>query len=192
MYYENKSSFYIKQYGPAALIITISLVLISIGMYLGIKAIGNSNLNKANLQAETDAKLTLPEELSTLSAFTRSKEYKVSKVKENAVVQIQVNKKKYDINLIGIKAKGNDSTLLNKMEIDLKDKMVTLEFDNVKEDNGTIYGYVYLKDNFYNEKILADGAGELKAERKNINRLDVLLSAEIKARHSEKGVWKIV
>lgn len=195
MYYENKGVFYIKQYGPAVVIITVSLLLISIGVFLGIKTLGSND--KANAEEEMVSSLEqvgsiLPAELNSLSPFTRSKEYKIITVKENAIVVIQIDDEKYEINLIGVKSKNNSSELLSKMTDELKGKKVTFEFDNVKVDNKNIYGYVYLNNKFYNEQILADGVGELKAERKNINKLDILLAAEIKARHSEKGIWKIV
>lgn len=194
MYYESKSKFYIKQYGPAALIITVSLLLISIGIFLGLKAVGSKDKAKVDTQVVSKPETTessLPTELNSLSPLTRSKEYKVTSVTENTAVVIEVAGKKYEINLIGVKSKKNSSLLQTKMITDLKDKKITLEFDNVKEENSKIYGYIYLNDKFYNEQILADGVGELKAERKNINKLDVLLAAEIVARHDEKGIWKI-
>lgn len=187
MYYESKKSFYIKQYGPAAIIVVVSLILISVGVFLGFKTVGSNN--KADV--ETRVESSLPAELSGLSPFTKSKEYKVTAIKENAIVVIKVSNKKYEVNMIGVDSRGNSSDLQTKMTKELKGKKIKLEFDNVKEENNKIYGYVYLNDKFYNEQILADGAGELKAERKNINKLDVLLAAEIKSRHEGKGIWKI-
>ena len=37
MYYENKRAFYIKQYGPAAAIILLSIIVIVIGLVMGLK-----------------------------------------------------------------------------------------------------------------------------------------------------------
>lgn len=187
MYYESKSKFYFKQYGPAALIITVSLLLISIGIFLGLKAVDGKD--KATIDTHESTESNLPTELSSLSAFTRSKEYKVTAIRENAIVVIAVSNKKYEINLIGVQPKENNSELKSKMMKELKGKNVTLEFDNVKEKSNKIYAYIYLNDKFYNEQVLADGAGELKAERENINKLDVLLAAEIYARHTGKGIW---
>lgn len=192
MYYESKSKFYIKQYGPAAIIITVSLLLISIGIFLGLKTVDSKDKAKVDTQVVIKPETTessLPTELNSLSPFTRSKEYKVTSVSENTTVIIEVSGKKYEINLIGVKPKKNSSTLQTKMIEDLKDKKITLEFDNVKEENNKIYGYIYLDNKFYNEQILFDGVGELKAERKNINKLDVLLAAEMVARRESKGIW---
>ncbi len=193
MYYESKNKFYIKQYGPAIIIITVSLLLISTGIFLGTKAIDNgTDKAKVDPQVEISPEKTessLPTELSSLPQFTRSKEYKVTSVKDNAIIVIEVSNKKYEINLIGVKSKKNSSALQTKMLEELKNKKVSIEFDDVKEENNKIYGYIYLNNKFYNEQILLDGAGELKAERKNINKLDVLLAAEINARREGKGIW---
>lgn len=192
MYYESKSKFYIKQYGPAAIIITVSLLLISIGIFLGLKSVGGKDKAKVDTQVVSKPEKTessLPAELNSLSPFTRSKEYKVTSITEDSIVVIEVAGKKYEINLIGVKPKKNSSLLQTKMIEDLKGKKVTLEFDSVKEENNKIYGYIYLNNKFYNEQILFDGVGELKTERANINKLDVLLAAEIVARHESKGIW---
>jgi putative Mg2+ transporter-C (MgtC) family protein len=39
MYYENKRSFYIKQYGPAAAVVVIALALIVTGVVIGFRSI---------------------------------------------------------------------------------------------------------------------------------------------------------
>ena len=43
MYYDNKSTFYIKQYGPAAFTIALSLVLVVGGLYIYLSSNKNNN-----------------------------------------------------------------------------------------------------------------------------------------------------
>ncbi len=190
MYYENKSAFYIKQYGPIALIITVAVLLISMGIFFGIQSFGNKDKAVVVSEQETTTS-NLPAELNNLSKNEKSKEYKVTAVTEESNVVIEVSNKKYEITLIGVKPKDNNVALQTKVIDELKNNKVKIAFDDVREENGNIYAYVYLNDKLYNEQILSDGFGELKAERKNIDKLDILLAAEIKARHEFKGVWNI-
>lgn len=45
MYYDNKSTFYIKQYGPAVLILVIAVVLIGSGIYIYVSSSGTKTPN---------------------------------------------------------------------------------------------------------------------------------------------------
>ena len=73
---------------------------------------------------------------------------------------------------------------------DLKGKTVTVDYDNVKTENGKVYGYIYVDGTLYNETLLAKGLAELRPERQNIDKLDLLVAAQIKARHNGLGIWK--
>ena len=55
MYYENKRSFYIKQYGPVALVVVIALALIVTGTVIGLKSMNNSNQVAEAPKSEEDA-----------------------------------------------------------------------------------------------------------------------------------------
>ena len=46
MYYDNKSTFYIKQYGPAVLILVIAVVLIGSGIYIYVSNSGTKTSNQ--------------------------------------------------------------------------------------------------------------------------------------------------
>ena len=37
MYYENKRTFYLKQYGPAVILLFVALILIGTGIYIAVK-----------------------------------------------------------------------------------------------------------------------------------------------------------
>jgi len=192
MYYENKRSFYIRQYGPPVAAILISLVLIVGGLYIATISLEN-DLNKEQIatlekDSSVDIASTMPKSLSKLNAFTKSKEYRVHAISDDGGIVIETSKNEYyKINLIGIK---NSKTLKSKMEDDLIDKKVVIEFDNSKLEKNKAYAYIYLNDTLYNTEILKNGYATLRVERKNVDKLDILLQAETKARDAKIGVWK--
>ena len=179
MYYENKRSFYIKQYGPMAIVIVISLVLIVTGVVIGVKSMNNDNVAQ-NPQGVVDTNSYT----YTENAITG----KVTKV-NGLTVTVAANNNTYDINLIGIMLNDKNPDLPKTIANDLNGKTVTVDYDNVKTENGKVYGYIYLNDTLYNETLLAKGQAELRAERQNVNKLDVLVAAQIKARHEGLGIW---
>jgi endonuclease YncB( thermonuclease family) len=80
--------------------------------------------------------------------------------------------------------------LSNKIKLDLVGKQVTIDYDEEKTIGGKIYGYIYVDNTLYNENLIANGYCELKAERININKLDVLVQAQILARNKMLGIWE--
>lgn len=64
MYYDNKSTFYIKQYGPAVLILVIAVVLIGSGIYIYVSNSGTNAPNQevivASDKLENEEKLEEP------------------------------------------------------------------------------------------------------------------------------------
>jgi len=196
MYYENKRSFYIRQYGPPVVAILISVVLIAGGLFVATKSLEN-DLNKeqiANLVKEdssVDISSAMPEELTKLSAFTKSKEYKVYAISNDGGIVIETSKNEYyKVNLIGIENSSKYTSLKEKMEEDLVDKNITIEFDNSKLDKSKAYAYVYLNGELYNKELLKNGYAILRVERKNVDKLDILLQAETEARNAKIGVWE--
>lgn len=197
MYYENKRSFYIRQYGPPVIAILISVVLISGGLFIAAKSLEN-DLNKeqiANLVNETDASVnissTMPKDLVNLKAFTKSNEYEVYAISDDGSIVIETSKNEYfKINLIGVESSNKYTSLKEKMEEDLLNKKITVEFDNSKLDKNKAYAYVYLNNELYNTKLLKNGYAVLRVERKNVDKLDLLLQAETEARRAAVGVWE--
>ena len=59
----------------------------------------------------------------------------------------------------------------------------------INEEKGKTYGYLYVDNTFYNEILLQEGLANLRAERNNINKLDVLAKAQISARNQGLGIW---
>lgn len=193
MYYENKSKFYVKQYGPAALIVLVSLLLISCGLFIATKAAKDGNIiesvakeNNSSIKTES----LLPDELGKLETLKKSKEYKVKSINNDGSIVLTVNNKYYNIKLIGIEYSEKYSKLKSKMEKDLVNKKVSIAFDKEKENEKGIFAYVYLDDKLYNTKLLKKGYAVLRAERKNTDKLDTFLAAQIQARNSGLGVWE--
>lgn len=184
MYYENKRTFYIKQYGPAALILLIALVLIGTGIYIAVKPEAD------NLQANNNTNNT-PTEVITTNQYTLSDQaYEGKVIAVNGLsIKVEANGSVNEINLIGIKQNKNNKNLSNQISNDLMGKTVTVDFDSVKVESGKTYAYVYVNQSLYNEILLVQGLAELRPERQNINKLDVLLAAQLTAKHEMKGIW---
>lgn len=188
MYYENKKQFYIKQYGPAIAIIAVSLVLIISGIYLSLNsntlpkeqqvAEGKNNPPIVNETVETDANKPV--------SFAESG--KVKNINGLAVV-VETEAGTIEINLIGIEQNKKYPNLSTKIEEELKGKDIKIGYDNEKLENNKIYGYIYLNDKLYNATLLENGYAELRTERTNINKLDQLAAAQMKARKNCAGIW---
>ena len=73
----------------------------------------------------------------------------------------------------------------------LEKKKVRVEFDDEKED---VYerklGYVFLDDEFINEKLLKEGMAKLYTKTTNQKYSERLKKAEEYARENKKGFWK--
>lgn len=183
MYYENKRTFYIKQYGPAVLILLIALVLIGTGIYIALKP------NANDLQANNTN--------NSLSGVVATNKYELSdQAYEGKVVQVnglgikvETEGNVNEIYLIGIKQNKNNKNLSKQLSSDLVGKTITVDFDSVKVEDGKTYAYVYINESLYNETILSQGLAELRPERNNINKLDILLEAQLTAKHNMKGIW---
>ncbi len=181
MYYENKRSFYIKQYGPTALVIVAALALIVTGVVIGF-----NSMNEGNVVAEK------PNEIIDSNSYTYTEQAitgKVTSVK-GLTVTVNSNNNTYEINLIGIMQNDKNTELSKTIANDLKGKTVTVDYDNVKTEDDKVYGYIYVDDTLYNETLLAKGLAELRPERQNVDKLDILVAAQIKARHEGLGIWK--
>ncbi len=185
MYYENKRSFYIKQYGPAALVVVIALVLMVSGVVIGMKSIESDDV-----VAEKPVEEVAPVVDTNAYEVSEDSITGVVTAVKGTTVTVKQDKSTYDINLIGIMVNDKNKDLPKTISADLKDKTVTVDFDTIKTEDGKIYGYVYVDGVLYNETLLAKGIAELRPERNNIDKLDILLAAQIKARHEGLGIWK--
>lgn len=83
MYYDNKSTFYIKQYGPAVLILVIAVVLIGSGIYIYVSSSGTKTPNQEVIVASD--KLENEEKLNENKVETEKPEEK----KDEAIQKLQ-------------------------------------------------------------------------------------------------------
>jgi len=153
MYYDNKSTFYVKQYGPAVIVSVVSLVLIASGIFIYLKT---SNMeNPFNNKAETaqvvntNKTTTDSEENNALAVEPKVEvvpvKAVVAEVKPAAVVvkyfeNLVSGEKSKDVNVINISAAGK----------------VTVEIDGDKLEVALIgVDFKYAKDSTY-DKMKAD------------------------------------
>lgn len=80
MYYDNKSTFYIKQYGPAVFVIVISLVLVLSGLYIYLSS-NRNNRPQDTLVAKSDT------QEQTQQVQAEQKKEETSSLKEEPVVE---------------------------------------------------------------------------------------------------------
>ena len=202
MYYDNKTSFYIRQYGPKVLVLMFSIFLIASGVFIFMAntSTGNNPQNVASNKDEiveqdslqNEHKLTvstkLSEELNSLNILDKTTKVLVKDITADGKIAIIHNDYIYNVNLIGIDySKSTDRiSILNN----LKDKEVYIAFDKIKSDEKGIYVYLYLEDGvLYNKSILEDGLAMLKVERNNTSLLDELLQGQLTARANLSGIW---
>lgn len=178
MYYENKRTFYLKQYGPAVILLFIALILIGTGIYIAVKP--DSNNEVANNGNNT----------SNNSYILSDQAYEGKVVSTNGLsIKVEANGTTNEVYLIGVKENKYNKDLGNQISNDLVGKTVTVDFDTVKVEKGKTYAYIYVDESLYNEDLLEQGVAELRPERQNINKLDVLLAAELQAQHNGIGIW---
>ncbi len=178
MYYENKRTFYLKQYGPAVILLFVALILIGTGIYIAVKPDSEdvANNNKT------------PNVVDNYILSDQAYEGKVVSV-NGLSIKVEADGTTNEVYLIGIKPNKHNKELSNQISNDLVGKTVTVDFDNVKVEKGKTYAYIYVDKSLYNESLLASGVAELRSERQNINKLDILLAAEHQAKHDGKGIW---
>lgn len=178
MYYENKRTFYLKQYGPAVILLFVALILIGTGIYIAVKPDSNDEVANNN-NNNTSNNYVLSDQA-----------YEGKVVSTNGLsIKVEANGTTNEVYLIGIKQNKYNKDLGNQIAQDLVGKEVTVDFDSVKVEKGKTYAYIYVDGSLYNEDLLAQGVAELRPERQNINKLDILLAAELQAQHNSIGIW---
>ena len=173
MYYANKSTFYIKQYGPAVLILIISFVLIGSGIYIYLKS-DNSSKPVTNIVADNKVDETTNKEVKTETEVeTKVEEKKNEEVKEE--VKVTSTNILEELNSLGVLEKSNkykvskvndtgsvvisngntdttvyligvdikDKKAINNMKTDILNKEITIAFDNQRTENKKMYVYLY-------------------------------------------------
>lgn len=149
MYYANKSTFYLKQYGPAVLILVISVVLIGSGIYIYLKS-NNSIKPSTNKDVIANVNDTSKNEVSKVTEDAKP-EKKVPEVKPEPKVEEVKNEvpvKKVNIleelNSLGVlqksnkyivkEIKDNGSIVISNGSTNTEINMVGVEIKNKKQD----------------------------------------------------------
>jgi endonuclease YncB( thermonuclease family) len=214
MYYDNKQTFYVKQYGPTVIIGVVSLILISSGIFLYVKSTNMKNPfakkteviqtvdTDNNAAEETNAiiKETKVEEpktdvvvdkyFETLPALEKSKEVNVTNVSDTGNITVESDGDKLEITLIGVDFKYSNQSAIEKIKTDLLNKKVKIAFDNLRSENNKTYAYIFSEKLLYNAELLKTGLFTIKTERKNICLNTELANAQALARQNSLGVWK--
>ena len=210
MYYDNKSTFYVRQYGPTILVGIFSIILIGSGLFIYLKStstnplkietaknINNQNTVKEASNIETEAlkndKIAESNEVNyfdSLKTLEKSKELYVKSISEAGDITLQLDKKDIVVTLIGINLDNVNIQVIDKLKGDLLDKKVRIVFDTQKIENSKTYVYLYKEDNLYNETFLKTGLVTIRQERQNVSLMGKLTKAQLYARENSLGVWK--
>lgn len=128
--------------------------------------------------------------------------YEVIRVVDGDTVILNIDVQKTRVRLIGIDTPESvaedksrnvkEGKIASKYTKNLlENKKVRLEFDDEKED---VYerklGYVFLDDEFINEKLLKEGMAKLYTKTTNQKYSERLKKAEQYAKDNKKGFWK--
>lgn len=218
MYYDSKSDFYIRQYGPKIGIAVLSIALIIGGFYIYFSTQGSQNTNEVVIAENQNTPVVeenslqevvenefieestdpvdieisrgLTATLKNLKVLDKTDKCKVESVTDNNAVVVFLGTRYYEINLIGMDYSRSSNTLTEKIREDLVGKEVCLAFDKLRVKGGQVYGYVYLEDELsYNEYLLKNGLSIIKIETTNTSMIDKLVSAQQEAKASKLGIW---
>ena len=218
MYYDSKSDFYIRQYGPKIGIALLSVAIIVSGIYIYCSTQDNSNKNiveakneEQNLEQNSLKEVQTYEEeyaqegmdeidieisrgltatLKNLKVLDKTDKCKVESVSDNNAVVVFLGNRYYEINLIGMDYSRSNKNITETMRKDLEGKEVCLAFDKLRVKGGQVYGYVYLDENIsYNEYLLQKGLTFIKIEKTNTSMLDKLVKAQKEATENKLGIW---
>ncbi len=217
MYYDSKSDFYIRQYGPKICIAVLSIVVIICGVYI---YCSNANISKPNddiiiaegqeqlpvnveensLQTiepteemdEVDIEISrgLTASLKNLNILDKTDKCKVQSITDNNAVVVMLGSRYYEINLIGIDYSRSTNGITEIIRKDLENKDIKLAFDKLRVKGGQVYGYVYLEEDIsYNESLLKNGLAIVKIEKTNTSLLTKLVEAQKTAKENNTGIW---
>ena len=207
MYYDNKRTFYIKQYGPTLLVSVIALVLISVGAFVYFNSSSkntliasepesnvtevakNTNTEDNKIEEETalqDEEIHYFEKLETLVI---SELVDVASVENDGTINLKYKTDSIKVSMIGIDYKYATDETYNKIRTDLEAKQVKIAFDTQRDHNSIGQVYIYLNDELYNANLLKTGLVTLKSERTNVAQATVLSKAQAYARENKLGIW---
>lgn len=177
MYYNNKSTFYIKQYGPAVFTIVISLVLVLGGLYIYLSS-NRNNKPQDTLVAKNNAQdVQLVEQNNNIEQTNSLQEVELKKeeVKQEETKQVETNsnesntneEKNININDIAItNILSSELRTLNKLE---KSKEVTVL--GIDDDKNIILN---ISDKNYKASLIGIDYKKSKSDIKDIINNDLI------------------
>lgn len=205
MYYDNKSSFYIRQYGPKVLCIVLVLVIAGTGLYIymsnrlntptvdvtkqTIASQGSSTSQEEQKVDENVASLELPNKLESLKPLEK-RTVKISSVENNGELIVIDGDTRFTANLIGLDFNTVEPDTIYQMGQDIANRQVQIAFDNTKCTGDKANIYVYLNDELYNAKLLEQGKIKLKTNDINKLLLKDLTESQAYAKQTRAGVWE--
>ncbi len=220
MYYDSKSDFYIRQYGPKIGIAVLSVALIVSGVCIYCSTLKSSKPNEVisaenkveenittiendslqNIDQEQEEGLDkidieisrgLTATLKNLDILGKTDPCKVESVTDNNSIVVFLGSRYYEINLIGIDYSRSPANINETIKENLEGKQVRLAFDKLRVKGGQVYGYVYLDDDIsYNETLLKNGLAIVKIEKTNTSLLSKLVEAQKTAKTNKVGIWE--
>ena len=214
MYYDNKSSFYVKQYGSTIIIAVLSILLIISGTFIFYLLNINPNTNLEQTNKDTDMQIEEnidkkeePKEevenkplqqdiVKTTAYFDNLESSKFSEVatvtgiKSSNQITIETAESIINAQLIGIDLSYVDvNKYIENLRTNLLNKEVKIVFDKERKTNDIYNVYIYVNDDLYNAEVLKSGMATLKSERINIALTKTLGQAQKEARDNKAGVW---
>lgn len=195
MYYDNKSSFYMKQYGIPAVIVTVLALIVGSGLYIyWNSSTKNSSQDKVIVASDglknTDtSNAVLGDALNALKSLEKSDIGTVTEVKEDGSILVSIQDKTLPVYFIGIDSTNISNNLTATLQKDLVGKEVRIAFDQEKTKGENVFAYVYIGDTLYNISILENGLAGLKDEKNNKALLKECKEAQAYAKQLNKGIW---
>lgn len=205
MYYDNKSSFYIRQYGFKALVIVFVVVTTATASYKYI--VNNRNTPTLDVSQQTIAKpgsspvqeeqninenvasLKLPKKLESLKPLERGI-VKIASIENNGEMIVIDGDTRFKAKLIGLDFKTVEPDTIYQMGQDIANRQVEIAFDNVKCTDDIANIYVYYNDELYNAKLLEQGKLKMKSNDSNKLLLKDLTESQAYAKQIRIGVWE--
>lgn len=177
MYYDNKSTFYIKQYGPAVFTIVISLVLVLGGLYIYLSSNRNNKPQDTLVAKNNVQDVQLVEQNNNIEQTNSLQEVELKKeeVKQEETKQVETNsnenntneEKNININDIAItNILSSELRTLNKLE---KSKEVTVL--GIDDDKNIILN---ISDKNYKASLIGVDYKKSKSNIKDIINNDLI------------------
>lgn len=203
MYYDNKMSFYFKQYGTQIIVGIISLVIIVSGLFIYFK-INNktqqtstvvSGSTETNNETNTEVNVTeddtiLSDELKALKTGEKAT-VKIATVDSDGVFVLISGDKRINAKMIGADFSEELPDTIYSIDQDLSGSYVDIAFDETKVSNGYAMVYIYSDETtLYNAKLLKEGRIILDSSiSKKAVEYNNLAESQAYAKQTLAGVW---